>query len=43
CIRSGIAGLWQNVRSRTWRTRGVVGGRYSRYATFTRRIGGNAG
>lgn len=26
CIRSGIAGLWQNVRSRTWRTRGVVGG-----------------
>ncbi len=21
-----IAGLWQNVRSRTWRTRGVVGG-----------------
>ena len=43
CIRSGIAGLWQNVRSRTWRTRGVVGGRYSRYATFTRRAGGNAG
>ncbi|EHP65541.1 hypothetical protein HMPREF0986_02457 [Escherichia coli 4_1_47FAA] len=43
CIRSGIAGLWQNVRSRTWRTRGVVGGRYSRYAIFTRRTGRNAG
>ncbi len=27
CIQSGIAGLWQNVGSRTWRTRGVVGGR----------------
>ncbi len=43
CIRQDGSLLWRNVGSRTWRTRGVVGGRYSRYATFTRRTGGNAG
>ncbi len=31
---------WSMAKRRItyWRTRGVVGGRYSRYATFTRRL-----